>query len=372
MLKPDATDKHGNNTGRNGALRALNLAGIKLKSLKKEARIEYLRKHPDADLLVALDKYYRYSDLLSDAKGWLDYAYEDGRLYPNINPFSQVTLRSAYSEPAIQNTPKEADEKGAISLRDCIRAKEGYVVVSADYNAQELRIVAHEAKDQDLIKAIAHGDPHLQIGEKIAGKKLDPDSEEGKRYRNLGKTVNYGNTYGQGWGRFQESVYQKTSTRLSEDDAKAYQKAFQETWRGVHRWQKKFGSRSGKKPEHWYTESFMGRRRYVSRKWDTFLPGWKPSYTDRLNEPIQSGGADMLYTAMKLLRSDQAAGKFQDVKILLSTHDELALESPAGIAKEATKWLEERMRDAAGQFLVEELAGEDCVEGKMGESWGGK
>src|SRR5215207_6486337 len=106
-LKPAHTDRYGNHTGRNGALRALQLVGTNIKSLKKENRTEYLRNHPDAKLLEALDEYYRYSDLHSDAKGWLTYAVEDGRLYPNINPFSQVTCRSAYSDPALQNIPKE-------------------------------------------------------------------------------------------------------------------------------------------------------------------------------------------------------------------------------------------------------------------------
>ena len=371
-LKPDHTDRYGNNTGRNGALRALQLVGTNIKSLKKENRTEYLRNHPDAKLLEALDEYYRYSDLHSDAKGWLTYAVEDGRLYPNINPFSQVTCRSAYSDPALQNIPKEPDEEGALSLRDCIRAPEGYKIVAADYAAQELRIVAHIADDTDLIKAFTQGDPHLQIAEKIAGKKLKRGTAEGEKYRKLGKNVNFGFTYGQGAARFQQSVYQKTSERISEDDAKAYQKAFQQTWRGVHRWQKRFGWRSGKKPEHWYTESFVGRRRYVSRKWDTELPGWKPTYTDRLNGPVQSGGADMLYTAVNLLQADQAEGKFEDAKVLLTTHDEIALEAPEGIVEDAKVWLEQRMRDAAKQFLREELAKEDCVEGEVGDSWGGK
>jgi DNA polymerase I len=348
------------------------LVGIKIRSLKKESRTEYLRKHPEARLLAELDKYYRYSDLHSDAKGWLDYAVEDGRMYPNINPFSQVTCRSAYSDPAVQNIPKEPDEEGALSLRDCIRAGAGYKVVAADYAAQELRIVAHIAGDESLIEAFTKGDPHLQVAEKIAGKKLERGSAEGERYRKLGKSVNYGFTYGQGAARFQQSVYQKTSESIPEDDAKAYQKAFQETWRGVHGWQKRFGSRSGKKPEHWYTESFVGRRRYVSRKWDTELPGWKPAYTDRLNGPVQSGGVDMLYTAVKLLRADQEEGKFEDVSILLTTHDEIALEAPEGVAEDAKVWLETRMRDAAKQFLREELAKEDCVEGEVGDSWGGR
>ena len=116
----------------------------------------------------------------------------------------------------------------------------------------------------------------------------------------------------------------------------------------------------------------MGRRRYVSRKWDKGLPGFKPAYTDRLNGPVQSGGADMLYAAMRMLRDDQQNGIFQDVSILLTTHDEIALEAPEGVAVEAKAWLEGRMRDAAKLFLRKELASEDCVEGEIGDSWGGK
>jgi DNA polymerase I-like protein with 3'-5' exonuclease and polymerase domains len=371
-LGPDATDRHGNNTGRNGALRALHLAGIKIKSLKKEARTEYLRKHGEGtEMLAALDEHYKYSDLHSDAKGWLDYSVEDGRLYPNINPFSQVTGRSAYSDPALQNTPKQPDEDGAISLRDCIKAPEGYSVVTVDYAAQELRILAEIAGDEDLIKAFTSGDPHLQVAEKIAGKKLERGTEEGEKYRQLGKSVNYGFGYGQGAATFARTVYQKTSERISEEEARKHQKAFQQTWRGVYRWQKKFGSRSGSKPLDWYTESFLGRRRYVGRKWDNHEAGWVPSYTDRLNGPVQSGGADMLYTAMNLLQEDQRNGMFEDVHILLTTHDEIALEAPTEVAQDARAWLEGRMRDAARMFLREELVGEDCVEGSTGPSWGG-
>jgi DNA polymerase I-like protein with 3'-5' exonuclease and polymerase domains len=73
-----------------------------------------------------------------------------------------------------------------------------------------------------------------------------------------------------------------------------------------------------------------------------------------------------------MLREDQQNGRFQNVSILLTTHDEIALEAPEDVAEDAKVWLEERMRDAAKQFLREELAKEDCVEGEVGDSWGGK
>jgi hypothetical protein len=79
----------------------------------------------------------------------------------------------------------------------------------------------------------------------------------------------------------------------------------------------------------------------------------------------------MLYIAMNLLREDQLDGRFEDVHILLTTHDEIALEAPTDVAQDARAWLEGWMRDAARMFLREELTSEDCVEGSAGPSWGG-
>src|SRR5215204_6479202 len=108
--------------GRNGALRALALAGTPLKDLKKSTRLTYLKKYENAPFLEALDQYLRHADLEGDTRGWMDLYYEDGRLFPNVKFFSQVTGRSAYADPAVQNIAKRLDLPGmeGTSFRDCI------------------------------------------------------------------------------------------------------------------------------------------------------------------------------------------------------------------------------------------------------------
>ena len=61
----------------------------------------------------------------------MDLYREDGRLYPNVKYFSQVTGRSAYADPALQNIAKSLDLPGmeGTSFRDCIRAPEGSSMV---------------------------------------------------------------------------------------------------------------------------------------------------------------------------------------------------------------------------------------------------
>jgi DNA polymerase-1 len=354
--------------GRNGALRALALAGTPLPDLKKPTRLTYLKKYEDARLLEILDQYLRHADLESDTRGWLDLFYEDGRLYPNVQFFSQVTGRSAYSGPALQNIAKEIDLPGLenTSFRNCVRAPRGRRIVKADYSAQELRILAHVTGDKNLFNAFldqAKGDkdPHLVVGEKIAGKELDKDTPEGKAFRAAGKRANYGFSYGAGWRRYQRSIYEDTAELIPDRQAMQEKWAFEDAWPEVARWQQIFGDRGGHEPDAWYTTSFLARRRYVGRGKEG-----RPNYCDRLNGPIQQGGADQLYLALRKLLDDP----LPDVHVIITTHDEVVLEAPAAVAEEALGWLLSHMQEAIRETIGDDLATVDCVEGEIGRSWG--
>jgi DNA polymerase-1 len=354
--------------GRNGSLRALAMAGTPIPDLRKHTRLAYLKKNKNARLLEVLDQYLRHADLESDTRGWLDLYYEDGRLYPNVKFFSQVTGRSAYANPALQNIAKSLDLPGleGSSFRDCVRAPENYRIVKADYSAQELRIMAHVTQDKSLLNAFleqAKGgkDPHLIVGEKIAGKELDPETAEGKAFRAAGKRANYGFSYGAGWRRYQLSIYEGTAELIPDRQAMSEKWAFEEAWPEVARWQQVFGDRGGHESDAWYTTSFLGRRRYVGRGKEG-----RPNYCDRLNGPIQQGGADQLYLALGRMLDDPLEG----VHVIITTHDEVVLECPASRADEAAQWLATHMREAVSETLGEKLATEDCVEVEVGYSWG--
>ena len=362
--------------GRNGALRALHLKGIALDNLRKHVRVEYLSENPEGtELLDALHQLYLYKDLLSDCKEWLKYYEEDGRLYMNVKPFSQVTGRTAYADPPLQNIPKEADEEGELSLRDCI-GSQACRIVKADYASQELRIlaevVAQKTGDEALVQAFVEGDPHVIVAEKIAGHELVPGTEEYKRLRKLGKRANYGFAYGAGPKTYMRTVYEDTFQQIPEKQAVKERDAFREAWPAVFRWQREFGACDGADEDDWYTLSPLGRRRYVGQRKNEWQDKYLPNYSDRLNAPVQSAGADMLYTALALLLEDKERGRGLGAEIIITTHDEIVLEASEEEEEAAREWVEGRMREAAARFLRPELSGPDCVEGKSGPSWGGK
>ena len=80
----------------------------------------------------------------------------------------------------------------------------------------------------------------------------------------------------------------------------------------------------------------------------------------------------MLYRAMEYLLDDKEKGLFEDVYIIITTHDEIVLEAPEERSEAAKEWLEGAMRRAAGDFLRPELSGPDCVEAETVPSWGGR
>jgi hypothetical protein len=100
----------------------------------------------------------------------------------------------------------------------------------------------------------------------------------------------------------------------------------------------------------------------------------KPKYTERLNGPIQTTGTDILKLALAKLSATKE--EHPGIEVLLSVHDEVLLESPAGKkAKEAKAWLEDALRSAVDEVLGPEYVGEpgtpsDCAEAEIQDSWG--
>lgn len=118
------------------------------------------------------------------------------------------TGRIAFTDPGLQSTmhmysffPQDIDEGTAkdpvtVSIRHCFVAKEGYVFLSADYCQFELRIIAHLAKDDQLVKLFnQNGDPFQNIASFWFDR---PNSQITEEERQTTKHVCYGLLYGMG------------------------------------------------------------------------------------------------------------------------------------------------------------------------------
>lgn len=105
----------------------------------------------------------------------------------------------------LQNLPrpdKDNPRKGA--LRRCLKAPDGFVVMTADYSSIEARMVATLAGQWDLVAAFqADKDVYSDFAGRIYGRAI---TKANKVERFVGKTCILGLGYGMGWERFYKAI----------------------------------------------------------------------------------------------------------------------------------------------------------------------
>jgi len=89
----------------------------------------------------------------------LEHVKPDGRVHARIKTTRVVTGRLATADPNLMAQPTRTKESKRI--RECFVAGKDCVLVSADYSQVELRVLAHAARVERLIRAFIEGDdPH--------------------------------------------------------------------------------------------------------------------------------------------------------------------------------------------------------------------
>lgn len=118
----------------------------------------------------------------------LDLMDADGRVHPTIRPLQARTARMSISDPPLQQLPS-----GDWRIRRMFIAGEGLSLVSVDYKAVELRVLAALANEETMKAAILAGeDLHDTTATLIFG----PDFT--KAQRKLAKNAAFGKVYGGG------------------------------------------------------------------------------------------------------------------------------------------------------------------------------
>lgn len=276
-----------------------------------------LAKFPDDELLTALLRYREVSKLKQTVTGLLSSVAPDGRIHTNFNQMVAATGRLSSTEPNLQNIPIRTAEGFAIR-GSFVVGNEFETLLTADYSQIELRVMAHLSNDPGLIAALKTGeDLHTTVGSQVFG--VPPEAVDADMRRQI-KAMSYGLAYGlSAYGLAQQ-------LGIGNDQAKGLMNTYFERFGGVRDYLSNVVVEARKLG---YTESIMGRRRYLPDLNSENRQLRDMAERMALNAPIQGSAADLVKVAM--IRVAAALNKAGvKSRLLLQVHDELVVEIAPG------------------------------------------
>ncbi len=314
--------------------------------------LESLRdKHP---IINEILEYRALAKLKSTyCEGLLKVIDNDGRIHSTLNQTETRTGRISSAEPNLQNIPVRTEQ--GRELRRFFVAKEGHLLVDADYSQIELRVLAALAKDKNMIDAFVNGvDIHSVTASQVMGIPLENVTSSDRR---KAKAVNFGIVYG--IGAF--SLSQDIGTSVQEADR--YIKGYLANYSGVAAFME---NAKASAKEKGYAETYFGRRRYLPELNES--NAIRRSFGERvaMNMPIQGTAADIIKIAM-IRVYDRLKAEFPKAKLIMQVHDELIIEAPENEAQKVAELLKGTMETAcqmAVPFTVEVACGKTWYDTK--------
>jgi len=267
-------------------------------------------KHP---LLKHLLRIREAGKLLTTIDGLIKATDQDGRIHTNFQQTVAATGRLSSTDPNLQNIPIRTDE--GRQIRDCFIAQDPFTdLLTADYSQIEMRIMAHLSEDKGLIAAFESGeDLHSTVASLVFGVKANEVDAE---IRRTIKAMSYGLAYGlSSFGLAQTLDIDPASA--SELMAKYF-----ERFGGIRDYLKTVVVTAREKG---YTETILGRRRYLPELNHENRQRREIAERAALNAPIQGSAADIIKIAMLHVQESIVEANLKS-RLLLQVHDELILE----------------------------------------------
>lgn len=287
--------------------------------------------HPFLEHLLA---HREVTKQLTTVNGLLDAIAADGRIHTRFQQTAAATGRLSSTDPNLQNIPVRTAEGRRI--REAFVPGDGFDgLLSADYSQIEMRIMAHLCQDESLLDAFRSGeDLHAFVGSQVFG--VAP-SDVDDSMRSKVKAMSYGLAYGLSAFGLAKQL------RIGDAEAKELMKQYFDRFGGVKEY---LDDVVGQARKDGYTETIMGRRRY--------LPDLNSSNRQRrdmaeraaLNAPIQGSAADIMKVAMLAIDQELTARGLTS-RLLLQVHDEVIVEVTDAERDEVTELVVVAMGSAA-------------------------
>ena len=256
------------------------------------------------------------------------------RVHTSFLLAATTTGRLASSDPNLQNIPiKSEDGK---DIRKAFIAEKDHVLISADYNQIEMRILADLADVKELKKAFKNNeDIHSLTASQIFNidiKKVNQDQ------RRKAKAINFGIIYGISQYGLAKQI--NVSNYEAEEFLNSYFAKFPEI--KVYMDQTiKFCRKSG------YVNNIFGRKSHFLNINDKNYNVRNFQERAAINAPIQGSAAEIMRLAMIKLEKELNNKKNQKTKMLLQIHDELIFETPKNEIKRISKIIIDEMSSVA-------------------------
>jgi DNA polymerase-1 len=237
----------------------------------------------------------------------------DGRIHTHFAQTVAATGRLSSVGPNLQNIPVRTED--GRKIRATFISGKGYdALLTADYSQIEMRIMAHLSHDANLIKAFESGeDLHASIAGEVFGVK--PSDVDPEMRRQI-KAMSYGLAYGL------SSYGLAAQLDLTPPAAQDLMDRYFERFGGIRDYLKTVVEEARKVG---YTETVMGRRRYLPDLMSDNRQRREVAERMALNAPIQGSAADIIKLAMLNVQKALVEGGFTS-RLLLQVHDELILE----------------------------------------------
>ena len=287
-------------------------------------------KHP---ILQHLLRIRETSKLATTVDGLVAAIESDGRIHTVFQQTVAATGRLSSTNPNLQNIPVRTEEGRRI--RDCFISMSPYeTLLTADYSQIEMRIMAHLSEDKNLIEAFKLGeDLHSTVASLVFGVKAEQVDPEMRRQI---KAMSYGLAYGlSAYGLAQQ-------LDLSPTDAAILMDKYFDRFGGIRDYLKKVVEVAREKG---YTETIMGRRRYLPDLNSDVRARREIAERAALNAPIQGSAADIIKVAMLNTQNAMDLAGLKS-RILLQVHDELIFEVAKDEVAELSKIVIEEMGEA--------------------------
>tara|TARA_B100000586_G_scaffold203290_1_gene151177 strand:+ start:1 stop:1479 length:1479 start_codon:yes stop_codon:yes gene_type:complete len=278
------------------------------------------------------------------------------RVHTSFLLAATTTGRLASSNPNLQNIPIKSEE--GREIRKAFIAKNGFKLISADYNQIEMRILADLADVKELKKAFENNeDIHSLTASQVFNidiKKVDQNT------RRKSKAINFGIIYGISQYGLAKQIM--VSNNEAEEFLNSYFLKFPE----IKEYMKStisFCRKSG------YVNNIFGRRCHITGINDKNYNVRNFQERAAINAPIQGSASEVMRLAMIRLNKRFNDLKNSTSKILLQIHDELIFEVPNDEVKSISKIIKDEMSSVKNSDL-HSFSIPLTVDVNIGDNWG--